>query len=278
MSAPTIEAPPAPAGTVRPPGAVLAAVLVVLAAAGVLIDLPATVRAPLTLLAVAATATRLSRHRRRGGLDALLVAVGGSLVVIALTGMLLGLSPAGLHPGSWALALAVLALVALAVSALRPPALAPQEEPARDAVRPGADPSDAVGSGAVRSPGDVGDERRRALLRTAPWAAVAVAVTVVALVVSVRSTSEGEVTPVQMSLAGLSGTQAVVVVSAQEATGPLELRTDPGDGSAVTYPLFSVPADGTVSTTVVVPSTGRVVVTISNPGQVRPLRTLVVNR
>jgi len=247
---------------VRAGGAVAAAVLVVLAAVGVLVDLPVAARATLSLLAVAATAARLASHRRRGGLDALLVATGGSLVVLALTGMVLGLSPAGLHPGTWAVSLGVLALVALAVSVLRPPVV-----PARlaDAAREG------------HRDGTAGPARRD-LLRQAPWALAAAAVTVVALVVAVRSTSAGEDTPVQMSLASLSGTQAVVVVSAEEATGGLELRTDPGDGSAVTYPLLRVPAGGSVATTVVVPTTGRIVVTVSNPGQVRPLRTLVVNR
>jgi len=241
---------------VGPGGAIVAALLVVLAAAGVLADVPTAVRAPLTLLAAVATAARLARHRGRGGLDALLVGTGGTLVVLALTGVLLGLSPVGLHPGTWAVALQVVALVGLAVSLVRPPRYAVRE-----------DDDDRAGAG-----------RRGALLRLAPWVLAAAAVTVVALVVAVRSTSAGEDTPVQMSLASLTGTQAVVVVSAEEATGGLELRTDPGDGSAVTYPLLSVPAGGSIATTVVVPTTGRVVVTVSNPGQVRPLRTLVVNR
>jgi len=236
----------------------VAAVLVVLAAVAVLTDLPVAVRASLSLLAVAATAARLASHRRRGGLDALLVATGGSLVVLALTGMLLGLSPVGLHPATWAVALGLLALGALAASLLRPPAATPHPRDAAEV------PAQAPG--------------RRDLLRQAPWVLAAAAVTVVALVVAVRSTSAGEDTPVQMSLASLSRTQAVVVVSAEEATGGLELRTDPGDGSAVTYPLLSVPAGGSIATTIVVPTTGRVVVTVSNPGQVRPLRTLVVNR
>lgn len=260
MSAPVTFPPAAeaaPAEAVGPGGAVVAAVLVVLAAAAVVGDLPVVVRAPLTLLAVVATAARLVRHRGRGGLDALLVGVGGSLVALALTGMVLGLSPAGLHPGTWAVALQVVALVCLLVSLLRPPTHA---LPAEDAV------------------GAVAGDARRAVLRHAPWVLAAAAVTVVALVVAVRSTTAGEDTPVQMSIASLSGTQAVVVVSAEEATGALELRTDPGDGSAVSYPVLSVPAGGSVSTTVVVPTTGRVVVTVSNPGQVRPLRTLVVNR
>ena len=272
MSAPAAAPPatgaPTATGTAGITGAVLAAVLVVLAAAAVVADLPTGVRAPLSLLAIAATAARLARHRRRGLLDAVLVGVGGSLVVLALTGMVLGLTPAGLHPGTWAVALAVLALAGLAVSAVRPPATALLEAPLRDRFAGDVTSDDGTSGGAGR----------RTLLRTAPWAAAALAVSVVALVVAVRSTDAGEVTPVQMSLASLAGTQAVVVVSAEEATGGLELRTDPGDGSAVTYPLLSVPAGGSVSTTVVVPTTGRIVVTVSNPGQVRPLRTLVVNR
>ena len=235
----------------------LAAVLVVLALVAVLAQAPAAVRAPLSLLALAGTAARLARHRRRGGVDAVLVATGLLLVTLVLTGLLLGVSGVGLRAATWAVALAVVGLIALAVSALRPPV-------------------GRVDAGAPERSG--GAPRRRGALLLAPWVVASAAVTVVALVIAVRSASEAEVAPVQMSLSALEGPRAQIVVSASEASGPLELRTDPGDGSAVTYPLFSVPADGSVTTSVLVPTSGRVVVTISNPGQVQPLRTLVVNR
>ncbi|MBB2900744.1 hypothetical protein FHR75_001532 [Kineococcus radiotolerans] len=239
--------------------AAVAAVLVVLAVLAVLADAPSWVRTPLVLLAAAGTAGQLVRGgRRRSPLDRVLTAAGGCLVVLVLVGVVLGVTGAGLRPGTWALALGVPALAGLAVSTWA--GAGPARGPA-----PVADP---VGPGSLR----------RAALLTSPWAVAAAAVTVLALVVSVRSVAGESASPVQVSLASLDGAQAVVAVTASRATGPLELRTDPGDGSAVTYPLFSVPEGGTVETVVVVPVEGRVVVTVSNPGQVQPLRTLVVNR
>lgn len=235
----------------------LAVVLLLASVVLVLTDAPALVRAPVVLLAVGATAVRLARHRRGGGLDTALVAVGGSLVVLVLAGLVLGIA-VGLSPTTWVVGLTVPALLALTASALRPPR-----------------PADAD----VSAPQEVeGRPGRRSALLVAPWVAASVAVTVVALGLSLRSASDAERAPVQMSFASVEGAEAVVVVSADETTGPLELRTDPGDGSAVSYPLFTVPAGGAVSTTVVVPTTGKVVVTVNNPGQSRPLRTLVVNR
>jgi hypothetical protein len=246
----------------RPAGAtpllVGAVVLVVAAVVAVLLDGPTWLRSVLVLAATAATAAQLVRRGwRRSTLDRVLTAVGGALVVLVLVGMVLGVSGIGLRAGTWAVGLGVLALVGLLVSALTPG----REREASVEAAP-------VAEGSLR----------RAVLRTSPWVLAAVAVTVVALVVAVRSVDENSTSPVQMSLVSLDGAQAVVEVSSEEAAGPLELRTDPGDGSAVTYPLFSVPEGGTVRTTVVVPVQGKVVVTVSNPGQVQPLRTLVVNR
>lgn len=237
-----------------------AAVLVVLAVLAVLADAPTWVRSTLVPLAAVGTAAQLVRGgRRRAPLERVLTAAGGTLVALVLVGVALGATPVGLRPATWALALGLLALVGLAVSAAT----------ARTGRVRGTEPvTDPVG------PGSLG----RAVLLTSPWVAAAAAVTVLALVVSVRSVDGESASPVQMSFASLDGAQAVVAVTASRATGPLELRTDPGDGSAVTYPLFSVPEGGTVETTVVVPVQGRVVVTVSNPGQVQPLRTLVVNR
>lgn len=249
----------------------LAVVLLLASVVLVLTDAPAPVRAPVVLLAVGATAVRLARHRRRGGLDTALVAVGGSLVVLVLLGLVLGIA-VGLSPVTWVVGLTVPALLALTASALRPPR--PADADATDA-----DPDDATDATDASAPQEVqGRPGRRSALLAAPWVAASVAVTVVALGLSLRGAADAEQAPVQMSFASVQGAEAVVVVSADDTTGPLELRTDPGDGSAVTYPLFTVPAGGAVSTTVVVPTTGKVVVTVNNPGQSRPLRTLVVNR
>ncbi|PRY15983.1 hypothetical protein [Kineococcus rhizosphaerae] len=235
-----------------------AGVLVVAAVAAVLLDAPVAVRAPLVLLAAVATAVPLAGWGwRRSVVDRVLAGVGGVLVALVLVGVALGVSGVGLRPRTWAIGLGATALLALGVRAVG----------AGRAHEPSSPP-------APRAEGSV----RRAVLRTSPWALAAVVVVVAALVVSVRSVQDSSTPPLQMSLASLDGAEAVVEVSSGDATGPLELRTDPGDGSVVTYPLLSVPAGGTVRTTVVVPVRGRVLVTVNNPGQVQPLRTLVVNR
>lgn len=232
--------------------------LVVAAVGAVLLDAPTWLRTTLVLLAALTTTIRVVRGGwRRSVVDRVLVAVGGLLVVLVLVGIVLGVSGIGLRADTWAVGLGALAIVALGVSVLTSGG---EREPAPE-------------------PAPVADGAwGRAALRTSPWAVAAALVVVAALVVSVRSVDDNSTPPVQMSLVSLTGAQAVVEVSSGEATGPLELRTDPGDGSAVTYPLFSVPEGGTVRTTVVVPVQGKVVVTVSNPGQVQPLRTLVVSR
>lgn len=236
----------------------VAAVLVVAAVVTVLLDAPSWARTPLVLLAVFATAGQLVRQGwRRSVVDRVLTGVGGVLVAFVLVGILLGVTGIGLRADTWAVGLGATALIGLGVSA----ATAGRErEP---------DPVSApVAAGSLR----------RATLLTSPWVVAAALVVVAALAVSVRSVTDSSTAPVQMSLVSLDGAQAVVEVSSGEATGPLELSTNPGDGSVVTYPLFTVPEGGDVRTTVVVPVRGRVVVTVSNPGQVEPLRTLVVNR
>lgn len=247
-----------PARRTGTPLLAVAAALVVAAVTAVLLDTPSWVRTPLVLLAVLATAVRLTRSGwRRPVVDQVLTGVGGVLVALVLVGIALGVSGVGLRAGTWAVGLGVLALAGLGVSAAAP---GREREPVPEPAP--------VAAGSLR----------RAALLTSPWVVAAAVVVVAALVVSVRSVTASSTAPVQMSLVSLEGAQAVVEVSSGEATGPLELSTDPGDGSVLTYPLFSVPEGGTVRTTVVVPVQGKVLVTVGNPGQVEPLRTLVVSR
>lgn len=235
---------------------VLAAVVAVVAGAG------SWLRVPLVALAVAATSWQAVRRGwRRPLVERVLTAVGAVLVGLVLTGIVLGFAGPGLRPVTWAVGLGVVAVGVLAwsVTGRRTERAAAAAEPTRvEQTGPGSLPA--------------------AVLRTTPWALAAVVVTVAAVLVSVRSVDTANVPPLQVSLASLDGARAVVAVSADEEVGPLELRTDPGDGSAVTYPLFSVARGETVRTDVVVPLDGRVLITVSNPGQVQPLRTLVVNR
>lgn len=223
------------------------AVLVVAAAAAVLLGAPVPVTTALALAALAAVGQRLAARRAKGSVDTILVAAGGVLVVLVVLGLLLDRAHVGLHPDSWAVALGVIGLAALA--------------------------ADARG----RQPGTRVRPRRGEVLRIAPWAVATVAVVLFAVSLAVRSTTAVAAAPVQLSLARVTGPTAQVVVTADAGTGPLELRTET-DGSSLSYPLFRLEAGSSRTTDVVIPLKGHTVITISNPGQSEPLRSVVVDR
>lgn len=229
-----------------PADLILRAVLVVVAVAGVLLDTPVPVRTALSAAAVAAVTQRLATRRGHGSADAALVGAGALLAVLVVTGLLLDLAHVALRPDSWAVALGLFALVALAADR-RAGQPAPRTRPAR-----------------------------AELLRIAPWVVATAAVLLFAVTLAVRSTSAADGAPVQLSLASLQGTSAQIVVSADTGTGPLELRSDSG-GSTLSYPLFRLKPGSSRTTDVIVPR-GRTIITVSNPGQSQPLRSLVVDR
>lgn len=222
-------------------------------------DAPQAVTGGLALLGLALAAERVARLRHAGTTDLVLLVVGGVLVALVLTGMLLGSTALGLSPTTWVVALAVLGVVGLAVSALLP---------ARTT-----DPSDP----ADRHAGATGRLGRRRALLLAPWVLVAAAVVVATVQTTGASLDAATAAPVQMSFGRVSGTEVEVAVSATDPVGPLELRLS-ADGNEISYPLFSVGEDGTVVTTVSLPRTGRFVVTVTYPDQTEPLRTLILDR
>ena len=222
------------------------AVLVVAAAVAVLLSAPVALRTTLVALAAAAVAARLAARRGRGAADAVLVAVGGVLVLLVLTGLGLDLVGVPLARRGWAVALGVLGLLA---------ALAPL--PAR------------ATTGTARP-------RPAAVLRQAPWALACAAVVAVALTSSVRSAGSVDVAPVALSVGPARDGHVAVVVSTEQATGLLELRADNGSGTALSYPLFQLGAGGSRTTDVLLPADGRTTITVNNPGQAQPLRTVVV--
>lgn len=230
-----------------PADLLLRAVLVVTAVAGVLLDAPAPVTSALSLSALAAVAQRLATRRGYGSVDALLVGAGGLLAVLVVSGLLLDLAHVALRPDSWAVGLGILGLAALAV--------------------------DGRGTRTALGARPAGAE----LLRMAPWGAATAAVLLFAVSLAVRSTSAVDIAPVQVSLARVAGVTAQVVVSADVRTAPLELRSATG-GSTLSYPLFRLEPGSSRTTAVLLPRKGRTVITISNPGQSQPLRTLVVDR
>ena len=286
-----------------------AALLVLAAGAAVFAGASTALLAPLSLLALTAVAARLAAGRGRGPVDAVLLACGGLLVTMVLAGFLLGISQIGLHPRSWALALGGIALVGLLAAeffsqktsdgiAGHDPST-PTQQP--DSVRSSTGFSTFGSPGEFGTPVDPGapgghdtktgtktvltqpdnlyqDERWVPRLRNLPWAIAVVAVACVALTISVRATNDAEVSPLQMALGSVRGGSAQVVVSSDENSGQLELRTEAPDGTSLSYPLFSVGPGKPVSTSVVLPSQGRFVITLNNPDQSKPLRSLILDR
>jgi len=246
------------------------AALVVAAVAGVLLDAPVPVTSALSLAAMAAVAQRLATRRGQGGVDALLVAAGALLCVLAVSGLLLDLANVPLRPDTWAVALGIGGLAALAVDALVRPASGALPS-SRGRPAPGDTPASA-------DPPAFGPGRARAqLIPMALWGVATAAVVLLALSVAVRSSAAVDVAPVQVSLARVTGTTAQVVVSTDTRTGPLEVRSATG-GSTLSYPLFRLEPGSSRTTDVLLPQKGRTVITVSNAGQSQPLRTLVVDR
>jgi hypothetical protein len=220
------------------------------AAAAVLAGAPTPVTAPLSLLAFAVVAERLVRVRDHNGADALLAGTGGLLVALILDGFLLGVTRIGLRPATWALSLGVIGLVGLVLVEWLAPASTRRRPPW---LRP-------------RAGLDAG------------WALATGAVLVAALVISVVATHRADVAPVQMSFGTISGSSVQVVVSADQATGELDLASQAADGTSVTYPLFTVRPGSPVTTSLVLPQRGRFVITLSYSDQTTPLRTLILDR
>jgi len=234
----------------RPLAAGAAAALVVAAALAVLLDAAPVVRVVLVGAAVVVVARVGARRRGRGRLDAALLAVGGALVVAVLTGVVLDLLRIPLGPASWALALGAVGLLVLGADQARPVPEAP--------------PVDRAGS--------------RVVGPLLAWGAVVAVVLAVALYASARSLSSLDGPPFEASLGSVDGVTAEVVISSEAGTGPLEIRSDPGTGSTLSYPVVEVPAGGSTTTEVLVPAEGRTTITVSDPGRAQPLRTLVVDR
>ncbi len=233
-----------------------------LAALGCLLaDAPDRLTGALALAGLGLAAERLAALRRTGLADRLLVGVGGVLVALVLTGPALDAAGIGLHPATWAgaaIGLGLLGLLVALVVPARPAAARTDADADADA---DADPTAA----------------RWTAVRALPWVAAAVLVTVLAVRMSATSLSTADEPPLQMSFGDVSGTDVEVVISSTDALGPLELRTSSG-GTEISYPLITLARDGSSTTTVAVPRTGRFVITLSYPDQTEPLRRLVLDR
>lgn len=216
---------------------------------------PQAVAGGLALTGLAVATDFLVRRRSAGMADRVLVGVGGFLVALVLTGMLLGSTRLELSPTSWAVSLALLSGAELAVALALP-------------ARPASPTSSTSPAGTVD---------QVPVLRLLPWVAVAAVVVFSLVQTSGASLSAGLEPPVQMSFGRVAGTQVKVVVTSSDPVGPLEVRTS-SDGTDISYPLFDITRDGAVTTTLSIPLNGRYVVTLNRPDQTIPLRTLILDR
>jgi len=223
--------------------------LVLAAVVSCLVGAPTAVTGGLVLAGLVLVGERLVRLRRLGGLDGLLLLVGGLLVTLILVGLVLGATPIGLRLTTWVVALAVVAALGIALSWAQP--------------RPKPTAYDA--------------KTRLSVVTTLPWLAASLAIVVVAVTVSARSVAPTEEPTVQMSIGAVTGTKVNIVVSSSQTVGPLELRTTSA-GTDLSYPLFSVTAGKSVTTTLALPLKGRYVITLNYPNQAQPLRTLTLDR
>lgn len=238
-----------------PTAIVWRAALPVAALVAVLAQGPQALTGGLALAALAVALERLAARRAGSASDRVLVSVGGLLVTLVLTGLALDAVGVGLTPRTWSIALVSLSAVGLALATAVP-------------VRSGVDQPE--------GPRPSGAEVRTAL-RLLPWVAVVALVTVVAVHTSATSLARSDAAPLQMSFGEVSGTAVQVVVTSTDPAGPLELRTTSG-GDSVSYPLITLGQDGSSTTTVSLPRSGRFVVTLTYPDQTQPLRTLVLDR
>lgn len=239
--------------------AVRAAVLVA-AAAATLLSGPVWLRVVLWALAALAVGQRVARARVAGAprgtlvertVDPVLVAVGASLAALVLLGYVLEVVAVPLATTGWTVVVVATGLVTLALTRARP-APAPEAAPT--------------------------PARRGPLLVTVAWSLVAVALAGAAFAVAVTGARETGTSPLALSLRDLQRTSVQVVVTAPGDVGPLEVRTDAGEASTLTYPPLTVVDGRPASTRVLLPPKGQVRISVYNAGQAEPLRTVIVNR
>lgn len=220
--------------------------LVLIATAVLALRPPAWVSAPVALLAAVAVVERLARHRRMGPLDGLVVGLGGSIVVVGLLGVALGVSPVGLTFAGWLVGLALLSVGALSLCAgrARPPHLLT-----------GTDLRVTAGSVAV--------------------SVITAAILAAALTISVMTTAASQVPPLQMT-AAVSGDRATIAITSGTDAGPFDLVTVLDGQNTVVAGGLRVGPDDDVEVTITPPAGQLTEVQLLNPGESVPMREVIV--
>lgn len=257
------------------------AALVVVAMACAAAGAPTWLSTPLATLAVVAVLALLVRRRRRGPLDALLVAVAVPLVAVPLLGLLLNLLPGGLSRLSWGLGVGVLLVAGLAWDAVQP-----QAAPVPAAVRP-----PTLG-------GRPGRLDRHTVLRAAPWYAGAAALLALSLVLATQAAHRSERPPLSLAVVrgsqpaavmqdgrataatatstGAAGNSADILVSAGTQSGDFVLVTDDGSTTRTVGP-FRLSRYTTTRRTVRFTAGHRTTVTLQRASSSDAIRTLILN-
>ncbi len=228
------------------------AAVVDIAAVAVVLDLPAWVRTPLSLAAVAVVGVFfLRRSRRRGAVDGILAAVGVGVVTLMLIGVVLNLLPSGITGAGWGVAVGLVELAfLLALAYWRPP---------------------------VASATRLAARRRRPPVGAVVWTVLIAGVLAAALGWSVSSFSATHVAPLALGAVTSSGS-AVVTVSSGRDSGPFELRSVSTTGvSTVLFNGIQVGPGQSASFTIVTPRDTRATLQLVKAGSSTPVRELIID-
>jgi hypothetical protein len=222
--------------------------LVVVAAAAVLVGLPAWARAPLSIAAALVTVLFvLRRVRMRGPLDSTLTALGVVVALLALLGLLLNVLPPGITEASWGLGIGIIELAVLV-------ALVYWRAP-RVVARPW---------------------MRRVPASAMVWAVLVAGVLTTALLWSIASFNHTHVAPLAVA-AVQSGDSVVVTVSSGRAQGPYELEVLSSAGRTVIARDIRVGPGHPSSVTLAVPANTRETVQLVRAGSDASLRKLILD-
>jgi hypothetical protein len=223
------------------------AVLVVLASAGVLLDVPAWARVPLSVAAAVVTLLFfLGRSRTRGPIDANLTALAIVIVVLMLLGVILNVLPAGITRVGWGIGVGLAELVALLLLAF------------------------------WRAPKPVVRTVPRVRLSAVVWALAVAAVLIGALSWSVASFDGTHVSPLVMDATG-SGRSVVVTVSSGRDVGPYLLQSVKGSTRTTIARDIRIGPKHPGSITITVPANTREKLQLVRSGSTTPVRELIVD-
>ena len=221
--------------------------VLVLAVVCISLEAPTWFATPIAVTAAVAVIEPAARRRR--GIEAWIVGLGGLLFTLVLLALLLTLLPGGITRVSWAIGLGLCGAGTLAASAY----LARHDM--------------------ARTPWKLPKVRA---LRGYAWYAAVVPVIIAALVISVRATNTDQAPPLALAARYTDGNAAQVVVSSTADSGPLSLELVAAGNTQRLDGTFRVGADRSVTRSFAVAQGGRVTVKLTDAGSGATLRMIVL--